>query len=509
MKLLLNIKSWPVLAGITVLAIAGCGRSGGNLALEPQPDEGDDSRRPVAVDVPAPSPEDSLADLEALEALQTLEFQSVAKGADHLRGTLPPPDLDDDLDVWVLSSATNPRGGAAGVVAPKYDIEVESYASNTRVEYYKDFFVGPARDRFTIWLGRLNRYEGMIRSRFSSLGVPEDLVYLAMIESGYSNTAVSRTNAVGMWQFMAGTAPGYGLTVDEWVDERRDPFKATDAAARYLGDAKERFGSWYLAAAAYNGGPTRVSRGLQRLSRQGDTLTTDDTFFELSDRRWLRRETRDYVPKLIAATLIAKDPLAFGFDSIPYLQPLVFDEITVPDATGLDVLAELADTTVRAMIELNPHYYRGVTPPGRKAIVRIPRGTGNLVAQRYAELPAEDRVNFLQHKIQRGETLGIIGKRYGVSVSLLMAANPGIQPRRLRVGQRLVVPVSKTGRANPQSAPRMLSVEGRRYHQVRWGESLWVIARRYGVTVDDLRRWNGIGRNDVLKSGARLVVSPP
>jgi membrane-bound lytic murein transglycosylase D len=509
MKRLLDIRSWQGLAGMTLLAVIGCARPGGNPVLEPQVDEGEDSPRPVAVAAPDPSPEDSLADLEALEALQELEFQSVAKGADHLRGTLPPPELDDDAEVWVLSSMTNPRGGAAGAVTPKYDIEVESYASNSRVEYYKEFFLGPARDRFTIWLGRLNRYEGMIRSRFSSIGVPEDLVYLAMIESGYSNTAVSRTNAVGMWQFMAGTAPGFGLTIDEWVDERRDPFKATDAAAKYLGDARDRFGSWYLAAAAYNGGPTRVSRGLQRLSRQGDTIATDDTFFELSDRRWLRRETRDYVPKLIAATLIAKDPLGFGFDSIPYLQPLVFDEITVPDATGLDVLAGLADTTVRAMVELNPQYYRGLTPPGRKAIVRIPRGSGNLVAQRYSELPAEDRVNFLQHKIRRGETLGIIAKRYGVSVSLLMAANPGIQPRRLRVGQRVVVPVSEAGKANPRSAPRMLNADRRRYHRVQWGESLWVIARRYGVTVNDLRRWNAIGRNDVLKSGATLVVSPP
>ena len=338
-------------------------------------------------------------------------------------------------------------------MAPKYDIDVESYATNQRVEYYKQFFLGDARDRFTIWLGRLNRYEGMIRDRFRAAGVPGDLVYLAMIESGYSNTAVSRANAVGMWQFMARTAPGYGLTVDEWVDERRDPFKATDAAARYLSEAKERFGSWYLAAAAYNGGPSRVLRGLQRLSRQGDTVANDDTFFELSDRRWLRRETRDYVPKLIAATLISKDPLSFRFDSIPYLQPLVFDEITVPDATGLDVLAQLADTSFRALVELNPQYYRGATPPKRMSIVRLPRGSGNEVAGRYAALPPEDRVNFQQHKIKRGETLGEVAKRYGVSLNLLMAANPGVQPRRLRVGQRVVIPFSATARAYPGSAP--------------------------------------------------------
>jgi membrane-bound lytic murein transglycosylase D len=367
-----------------------------------------------------------------------------------------------------------------------------------------DFFLDESRDRFAIWLGRLNRYEGMIRDRFQAHGLPGDMVYLGMIESGYSNTAISRANAVGMWQFMSYTAPRYGLAVDDWEDERRDPFKATDAAAQYLADAKEQFGSWYLAAAAYNGGPNRVSRGLRRL---GETAATDETFFELSDRRWLRRETRDYVPKLIAATLIAKAPIRYGFDSIPYLQPLVFDEITVPDATGLDVLAQLADTTVRALVELNPQYYRGVTPPGRSSIVRMPRGTAQIALQRYGELTPEDRVNFLQHKIRRGETLGEIGKRYGVSVRLLMAANPGIQPRRLRIDQRLVIPNSRAARANPGLAPRVLR-SGTRYHRVRWGESLWVIARRYGVTVRDLQRWNGIADRDVLKAGARIMVAP-
>ncbi|UCD24617.1 MAG: transglycosylase SLT domain-containing protein [Gemmatimonadota bacterium] len=488
---------------ILLLAASGCASKSADLALEPEGPAPDAVQRAVAVAAPEPTPEDSAADREALEALQELEFKSVAKGTD-VQGIL---DLDPETHSSLMVLTSTSRGGAAST-SPEYDIDVESYATHSRVEYYKEFFLGPARDRFTIWLGRLNRYEGYIRSRFRAAGVPEDLVYLAMIESGYSNTAVSRANAVGMWQFMAGTAPSYGLTVNEWVDERRDPFKATDAAARYLAAANEQFGSWYLAAAAYNGGPNRVLRGIRRLSRQGETVTNDETFFELSDRRWLRRETRDYVPKLIAATLVAKDPVSFAFDSIPYLQPLVFDEITVPDATGLDVLAHLADTTTRALVELNPHYYRGVTPPNETSIVRIPRGSGNKVAQLYAELPAEDRVNFLQHKIKRGETLGTIGKRYGVSVQLLMAANPGVQPRRLGVGQRLVIPVSATARARPRSAPSMLSASGARYHLVRWGESLWTIARRYGVTVDDLRRWNGMSKNEVLQSGARLVVAP-
>ncbi len=498
---------WQWTAGLTLIAFSGCARPAEDLGLAPQTQDADNVRRAVTVAAPVPTPEDSAADRLALEALQALEYKSLAKGAEHVQGTLQQPEVAETEAVAPLQSFGS-RGGAASTLAPKYDIEVESYATNQRVEYYKQFFLGDARDRFTIWLGRLNRYEGMIRDRFRAAGVPSDLVYLAMIESGYSNTAVSRANAVGMWQFMARTAPGYGLTVDEWVDERRDPFKATDAAARYLSEAKERFGSWYLAAAAYNGGPSRVLRGLQRLSRQGDTVANDDTFFELSDRRWLRRETRDYVPKLIAATLISKDPLSFRFDSIPYLQPLVFDEMTVPDATGLDVLAQLADTSFRALVELNPQYYRGATPPNRMSIVRLPRGSGNEVAGRYAALPPEDRVNFQQHKIKRGETLGEVAKRYGVSLNLLMAANPGVQPRRLRVGQRVVIPYSATARAYPGSAPAMLTASRSRYHQVRRGESLWIIAKRYGTTVNNLRSWNGMRSGDVLRTGTRLVISP-
>lgn len=498
-----KLSGLPLLISGALLTWNACASRGAPDAVVPlEPVSGTVSQldEPVSAIVP---PDDSAADREALEVLRNLEYHSVAKGADHLRGTLSTAELGVPAADPHLPGSSS-RGGAASVAIPTYDIDVESFADHQRVAYFIDFFLNDARDRFVIWLGRLNRYEGMIRDRFQAQGLPGDLVYLAMIESGYSNTAVSRANAVGMWQFMSYTAPRYGMIVDDWVDERRDPFKATDAAAQYLAEAKERFGSWYLAAAAYNGGPNRLSRSLRRL---GDTIATDETFFELSDRRWLRRETRDYVPKLIAATVIAKNPLRFGLDSVPYLQPLVFDEITVPDATGLDVLAELADTTTRALVELNPHYYRGVTPPGRVSIVRVPRGSGQIVAQRYAELPPDDRVNFLQHRIARGETLGEIGKRYGVSVRLLMAANPGIQPRRMRIGQRVVIPNSRAARANPGLAPRMLR-SGNRYHQVRWGESLWVIARRYGVTVRDLQRWNGLGNGDVLRAGTRLLVAP-
>lgn len=459
---------------------------------------------------------DSAADRAALEALHQLEFGSLAKGASHIRGVLPVGHLaqvrPDEVNEEAGRMFGSTRGGAASATNPTYDIDVESFATRSQVQYYVNFFLTEARDRFEIWLGRLNRYEGMIRSRFRQYGIPEDLVYLALIESGYSNTAVSRAQAVGMWQFIASTGRKYGLRIDDWVDERRDPFKATDAAARHLVDLYEMFGSWYLAAAAYNAGAGRVTRGLQRLPGAQEEVS-DETFFDLSERRYLRRETRDYVPKLIAAALIAKEPERYGFRDVPALQPLVFDEITVPDQTGLDVLAKLADTTTQALLELNPQYYRGVTPPGQSAVVRVPRGTGAIVAKKYAELPPSERVTFLEHVIRRGETLSEIGKRYGVSVRQLQAANPSVDPQRLKIGARLVIPISREARTRSASQPNR-RVETPRvppgtYHVVERGETLWILSQRYGVTIADLRRWNGLEANDVLRVGQRLLVSPP
>lgn len=507
------MRPTPRVGSLLLALLAACAPAQRDVATDPAPQPDGSGQLPVAIAAPAASAEDSVADQRALEALHELTFTGLGKGAEHVRGTVQAPDQSAEPVLDALSFGDEPRGGPAAADGPTYDIDVTSYAGHDRVRYYENFFLGQARNRFSIWLGRLPRYEGMIRERFRALGIPEDLVYLALIESGYSNTAVSWANAVGMWQFIASTARRYGLVINTWVDERRDPFKATEAAGRHLADLYEQFGSWYLAAAAYNGGPGRVSRGLRRLGGSGTDSLHDGTFFDLSERRYLRRETRDYVPKLIAAALIAKDPVPFGFDSIPYLSPLVFDEITVPDQTGLDVLAQLADTTPRALTELNPHYIRGVTPPSQTAIVRVPRGTGTLVLERYAALRPADRVNFLEHRVRKGETLSEIGQRYGVSVRLLRAANNNVDPRRLKIGRRLVIPVSAAARTRavrgqvPRPAPL---VTGVRYHTVRRGESLWSVAHRYGISLQSLRRWNGIDPNEsVVRVGQRLAVTPP
>jgi membrane-bound lytic murein transglycosylase D len=500
---------------------AGCGHAHFQQPLPAAPTDSDLAEavsRGVPSAVEAPVPEDSAADQAALDALQELEFKGLGKGDDRALGVLPAPGLQNlaerDVNREAVRLFGGSRGGAASAAGPTYDIDVESFASHSRVQYYSDFFLGPARDRFAIWLTRMPRYEGMVRARFRSYGVPEDLAYLGLIESGYSNTAVSRAKAVGMWQFMSSTGRRYGLQVDQWVDERRDPFKATDAAAQHLLSLDSLFGSWYLAAAAYNGGTRRIIRGIRRLPGEADELS-DETFFALSDRRYLRRETRDYVPKLIAAALIAKDPARFGFDSVATWQPLVYDEITVPDATGLDVIARLADTTTAALLELNPQYYRGVTPPGHSAIVRVPRGAGTTLAQRYADLPPGERVNFLDHAVARGETVGAIARRYRMSVDLLLAANPGVRARALRVGTRLKVPVSAaarglSGRSEApvrRSAPATAPASGS-FHVVRPGETLWIISQHYGVTVGELRRWNDLMADDVLRvaSAWRSVV---
>lgn len=398
---------------------------------------------------------------------------------------------------------------------PSFDIDVSSFAAQRRVIEYLEFFQVDARDRFEIWLTRLGRYEGMIRERLRARGLPEDLVYLTLVESGLSNTAVSRARAVGMWQFIASTGRNYGLVIDPWMDERRDPFRATEAAASHLSDLVQQLGSVYLAAAAYNAGAGRIERDVARLPGEVDSVS-DETFFQLADTRILRRETRDYVPKLIAAALIAKQPGRYGFTEVKALPPLVFDEVEIPDATGLDVIARLADTSVAAILELNPQFVRGITPPSRRVVVRVPRGAGAQVAQRYDTLSPTSRITFVDHYVSRGQTLSEIAHRYHVTVAMIKGANPRLSPHALRVGQRLIIPMS--GRIVPASAwsvppepswrrsSRHYPPAGAGTHRVRSGETPSQIARSYGVSLSSLLAVNGLAMDSVIKPGQVLRV---
>jgi membrane-bound lytic murein transglycosylase D len=492
---------------LTALVACGGGRRAPGSEVEPAPREAaasaDDSAGQAIPPAPfldslIPSGElaaelrlaaDSAADEEVLEALAEAH-----------------PEGEEGAEI-----AGNDTKALANAVT--WDIDVETYNTHARVRYYLDFFLGKGRERMSIWLNRMPRYEPMIRERLAREGMPGDLVYLALIESGFSNTATSRARAVGMWQFMKGTGKHYGLRVDSWVDDRRDPFRATDAAARHLRDLSRRFGSLYLAAAAYNAGSGRVSRGLKRLPDDDeDPLASDATFFRLYDTKLIRRETKDYVPKLIAAALIAKEPARYGFEVQP-ASPLSYDSLVVPTMTGLDVIARLADTTVAAIRELNPQYLRLATPPGIPSVVRIPAGRGPATVAAYAELPANKRVTFVEHFVVKGETMSGIAKRYRVSARLLAEANPKVKPSRLRPGQLLIVPTggaissAMARRMADPAVPAGTSASG--FHRVRRGETLSGIADEYGVTQRDLRQWNSLPASGHIRAGQRLRVAPP
>jgi membrane-bound lytic murein transglycosylase D len=345
----------------------------------------------------------------------------------------------------------------------------------------------------------------MIRSELAAQGLPEDLVYLALIESGFSNRAVSRANAVGMWQFMAGTGRGYGLRINSWVDDRRDPIRATDAAARHLKDLRDRFGSPYLAAAAYNAGAGRVGRGLARLDDDGeddDSLYSDATFFRLYNTSLLRRETKDYVPKLIAAALIAKEPAKYGFTIDSAAEPFRADSVTVPDMTGLDVIARLADTTMAEIRDLNPEYLRLVTPPSTPSIVLVPPGKGPSTQRAFDALPDSEHLSYREHVVGKSESVTSIARAFGVTTEQIYEANPG-RKGHVRAGQTLIVPANDAMSVVVAHSVAQPATPVMQVHRVRPGETLSGIAVHYHVQVSQIKRWNGL-RSSRIRIGQRL-----
>lgn len=344
-------------------------------------------------------------------------------------GSVPAPALTAYVEA-------KPAGGR-----PAWDIPIEF---NKAVDRWLVYYQTRGRRSFQIHLRRAGRYEPTLRAIMREYGLPQDLVYLSMIESGYDPNAYSRAHAVGLWQFLNSTGRRYGLRIDEWVDERRDPILATRAAAAYLKDLYEEFGSWYLAAAAYNGGSGRVWRAVRR--------TGSRDFWTLTRRGYLAQETRDYVPKFIAAALIAKQPEKYGFN-LRTAPLLGYDLGRVPDATSLDVIAEAAGVDVAEVIALNPQLIRRITPPGESYHVRLPHRTGTTFATNYARIPSEARLRAVQHTVKPGDTLGRLAKTYGSDLSAIRSANPSVHPRRLEVGQRLFIPVSTKSTRLTSSSP--------------------------------------------------------
>jgi membrane-bound lytic murein transglycosylase D len=416
---------------------------------------------------------------------------ALAAGGPAVRTEQAPVDvLLDEPGVEAAAPETEPRAVRfASTVRSRGEWDLER-TYNDRVEYWIDYLSGRNRHRTRLWLEREGRYGDLIRSRLRARGMPEDLIYLGMIESGLSAKAYSRAHASGMWQFIAETGRRYGLDVSSYVDERRDPIRATDAALDYLSDLYDQFGSWYLAAAAYNSGENRVERILRQ--RAGGRRGDDALFWVIDDH--LPRETRDYVPLMLAAAHIGKDPGKYGFHEVALEPPLEYEEVEIPGGVTLGSIAEVSGVSSDEIEGLNPHLVRGVTPPGDGWTIRVPAGAGERLGGQLERLTEERRLATTEHRLRRGETLSHLAARYGVDLEGLRAANASVNPRRLQVGQRIVVPVAGSVEVEPSWS----------MYRVRRGDSLWEIARRHQVTVAQLRRWNGIGNR--IYPGQRIRI---
>ncbi len=415
-----------------------------------------------------------------------------------------------DSAVVTVADSVNPE-------EPAWDLDVRSYETHDRVEYYVDLFTNKARERFVQRLSRGTRYEPMIRAKLRASGMPEDLTYLALIESGYDPHAYSRAAAVGMWQFMSSTARDVGLRVDWWMDERRDPARATDGAIKFLGYLQKQFGSFYLAAAAYNGGPGRVSKGLTRFADELEGHSGEDRFFALAEQDYLRAETKNYVPQLIAAALVGKMPNKYGItlDSMPLY---AYDSVEVAAGTSLQALASVGRLSPNEMRDLNPAILRGVTPPDARVWIRVPSGQGE--ATRAAIDGAEAGVlrGFESVEVKGSTTTAAgLADKHGITVKQLRWYNPTLKTTKkgkLVAGQTVRIPAHEAvalARELPDPSIErygpggVSALSARGVHVVKRGETIGTIARRYGLSEARLRSLNGL-RGSRLLAGQTLVV---
>jgi len=364
---------------------------------------------------------------------------------------------------------------------------------NARVQNWMVYFLTRGRKWFVKWLARAERYRPLIVPMLKEAGVPQDLLFQAMIESGFNPYATSSARAVGVWQFISSTGREYGLERNWWIDERRDPVHATRSAIAFMKHLYGRFGSWELASAGYNAGGGKVSRAIK--------MYGSNDFWELaaSSRTYLKPETKNYVPKIIAAAILSKYAERYGLtDEIPQEHRLGLwdhDVVTVPEATDLAVVARLVSSTVDEIQAMNPALRRGYTPPGMNNYrLNIPRGKSKVFARKFSKLPESERLTFLRYKVRRGDTLGRIASRHKVPVATISKLNHVRDARKLRVGQRLLIPV----RAEAMPSRKMT-------HNVARGETLSSISERYGTSVASLKKLNKL-TGDKLRVGQKLAV---
>ncbi len=474
----------------------------------------------LAVDVILAYPEGARSDARLaahfdrlIDRISAIERQALAQGDGFTERPSDPAMIDELLEVATFPL---PEPAATTREAVERDLRVTAHdipiPLNPRVLAYVELFQGRLREWFQRALERGAQYLPMIQSVFRAEGLPLDLAYVPIIESAFNPNALSRARAKGLWQFVLGTARLYGLRYDWYVDERADPEKATVAAAKYLRSLAEAFGGdWHLALASYNGGPGRVQNAISR-AKVAD-------FWALSQSpRYLPRETREYVPMILAAIIIAKNPAQYGFQlAESALRPV--EKVTLPMPVDLRRVAEWIGVSVDEIQALNPELRRWTTPlRDARYDLRVPAGTGErLLATLAAASPAE-RLAVSEYVVRPGDNLTLIARRLRVGVTDLADAN-GLTGRSvLRPGQRLIVPRapaavlaaraegargSEVARTSGLAAAAGSSI----VYRVRRGDTLWSIAQAYGTTVDSIKHWNNL-RTDRISAGDRLRIYP-
>jgi membrane-bound lytic murein transglycosylase D len=434
--------------------------------------------------------------------INALEAAALREGDGFTQTRTEPAVIDQLLEVATLAlpepTVETKAVVEADLATTKHDLPIEN---NERVQSFIELFQGNLHDFMQESLHRSAKYLPMVQEVFRSESLPLDLAYLAIVESGYKTNALSRVAARGIWQFMPATGKEYGLDQDWFIDERSDPEKATRAAAQYLKSLNNLFdGDWNMAMASYNAGPGRLQRAVKQ-SKIAD-------YWELTETsKYLPKETRNYVPMIMAAVLIAKNPQAYGFEA-PSAPALTFDRVTVPDALDLRTVAEWTGTTIEDIRDLNPELRRTTTPIGTHDL-KVPAGMAPVVEGKLASAAPSLFAQFARYKAKAGESLATIARRFQVTKTDLAAANNLRTTSKLKSGQSLLIPRVVTTALSAPAAPASHTATSSEHspttYRVKQGDTLSAIARQFDTTVNELKKWNSL-TTDSISVGDRLTI---
>jgi membrane-bound lytic murein transglycosylase D len=427
-----------------------------------------------------------------VEAVNNLEMQALKQGDGFTAQASEPAPIDEANAVTFPVDANIKAKAEAELKGTQSDLPL---VLNDYVASYINYFSTHGKSYLENGLVRAGRYEPMIRRILKEEGVPQDLIYLAQAESGFKPMALSHAGARGMWQFMAGRASGYGLERNWWVDERQDPERATRAAARHLKDLYKQFGDWYLAMAAYNSGPGNVQQAVQR--------TGYADFWELYKRNVLPGETKNYVPIILAVTIMAKNPTQYGLGNLQPAPAMQYETIKIDYPVDLRLVAECTDASLDAIQELNPALLRMTTPKEGTYSLRVPVGTADRFQQTIASIPRDKRVWWRYHRVGSGETLSEIARQYKTTSASIMEVNNLEGPEEVKSGTSLVIPVTQRRESEGVAFSKRPTI-----YKVRKGDTVLSVADDFSVPVEKLRRWNHLQGNS-LRAGRTLRIYRP